>query len=78
MGIVKGETLPAVCSVGFPAIHKTIEQVEQSRKRFDWVNLFFDQDFNTPLNPDLAGDYANPLEMVAWPHRRKTTNPGGS
>lgn len=60
----KDEILPAVCSVGFPASVRTLEQVEKARKRLGWDNLFFTGDFKTNLLPEVAGDYARPLEMV--------------
>ncbi len=62
--VTENEVLPAVCSVGFPSVVKTEEQVEQLRKRYDREALFFDEDFKTPLSPEGAGGYADPLEMV--------------
>jgi hypothetical protein len=63
-GTVRGETLPAVTSVGFPYEKKSLVQVEQTRKRLAWDELFFKDDFSTPLTEEEAGPYAEPLEMV--------------
>jgi hypothetical protein len=60
----KGEALPAICSLGIPEFEKTNEQIDQARKRFGWDALFFSGNFNAPLNPEMAGRYARPLEMV--------------
>ena len=62
--LTKNEALPAVCSVGFPAAAKTIDEVERARKRLAWENLFFVNDFASTLSPEDAGVYSSPLEMV--------------
>jgi hypothetical protein len=64
IGTEKDETLPAICSLGIPEFEKTNEQIYQSRSRFPWDVLFFSENFNTSLNPKMAGKYAPPLEMV--------------
>jgi hypothetical protein len=64
IGIEKGETLPAICSLGIPEFEKTNEQIYQSRSRFPWDVLFFSENFNTSFNPEMAGKYSQPLEMV--------------
>jgi len=63
-GTIRGETLPAIISVGFPFDKKSTAQVEQARKRLAWDELFFKDDFSTPLTEEDAGLYAGPVEMV--------------
>jgi hypothetical protein len=63
-GTVRSESLPAVTSVGFAMEKKTQAQIELSRKRMGWNDLFFDNDFETPLTEETAASYAQPLEMV--------------
>ncbi len=74
-GLIKGETIPAVCSFGAPAVAKTLNQVAESRKRFKWEALFFDNDFGNPLNYGQAGKYANLLEMVRLAPSAKNYQP---
>lgn len=64
VGAARGETLPAVTSVGFANEKKSITRVEQTRKRLGWNELFFNVDFSTRLTEEEAGSYAGPLEMV--------------
>ena len=63
------ETVPAAISIGYPAekpswrdtlIHVMID----TKKRFPWEQLFFQQSFQTPLTQAQAGQYATPLEMA--------------
>jgi hypothetical protein len=63
-GAVRGETLPAVTSVGFPMEQKTPAQIDQNRKRQDWNSLFFAENFETPLSKEPAAEFSSPLEMV--------------
>jgi hypothetical protein len=63
-GAVRGESLPAVTSVGFPYDIKTQAQIDQTRKRQAWNELFFKDDLSTPLTAEEAGIYAGALEMV--------------
>ncbi|HEX7556726.1 MAG TPA: nitroreductase family protein [Leptolinea sp.] len=64
IGGVKGETLPAICSVGVPVVEKNVALVDQSRSRLGWDELFFTDNFTSILKPDQAGAYGVPLEMV--------------
>ncbi len=73
--IKKGETLPAVCSIGYPAEAMSMEKVERARKRFSREALFFDNDFGKPLDFDQAGKYADPLEMVRLAPSAKNYQP---
>lgn len=71
----KGETLPAVTSIGFPAETRKVEQMEETRKRFTWDVLFYDSDLYTPLNFAQAGPYASPVEMVRLAPSAKNYQP---
>jgi hypothetical protein len=73
--IAKDETLPAVCSVGFPSVKRTLEQIDQTRKRFGWNELFFKDGFDVVLPPDETGDFSVPLEMVRLAPSAKNYQP---
>jgi nitroreductase len=60
----KEEIIPAVCAIGYPARGSDVPQNNGARSRLDWDALFFDEKFGSPLPPEVAGDYALPLEMV--------------
>lgn len=62
--LTKDESLPAVCSVGFPAAMKTTDEIERARKRLGWETLFFMNDFASTLSSEEAGVFADPLELV--------------
>jgi hypothetical protein len=64
ISLAEDEILPAVCSVGLPALQLSDDQIDTARYRFDWKTFFFDGDFGTPLSPEDAGNYAISLEMV--------------
>jgi nitroreductase len=69
IGLNSGETLPAVIAVGHIArrarvVDGLIRLGVRADKRLPWNQLFFAGAFDTPLNPERAGDYALPLEMV--------------
>ncbi len=64
IGAVKGESLPAICSVGFPAVARSMEQIDQSRSRMGWEALFLKDDFTTPMSSDQTGAYAISMEML--------------
>ncbi len=64
-----GEIVPAVVAVGYAAEgakHDLIRAGVRASRRHPWNRLFFDSDFNTPLERVTAGAYALPLEMVRW------------
>lgn len=69
IGLTDGEWLPAVTPLGYPKEkdglwNKAVRAVAGAEKRKDWAELFFDETLDTPLTPDKAGLYADPLEMV--------------
>jgi hypothetical protein len=64
------EELPAVVAIGRMAVDPErakrgpIRAIAGSARRLPWENLFFDGSFSTPLSPEAAGMFAQPLEMV--------------
>jgi nitroreductase len=69
IGASKGESVPAVTSVGYIAetprrMDAMIRQGAGAARRRPWEKLFFKGKFSTSLSPDDAGAYAEPLEMV--------------
>lgn len=68
-GLEEKEVLPAVSPVGYVTDNRStrdrlIRWGAGSKKRLPFETLFFRDDFETPLTPETAGDYALPLEMV--------------
>lgn len=69
MGIPKEELFPAISPVGYPAAKRSLAETlmratMKSSARKPWEELFFREDFHTPLTTAEAGLYAQPLEMV--------------
>lgn len=69
MGIPKEELFPAISPVGYPAAKRSLAETlmratMKSSVRKPWKELFFHEDFHTPLATAEAGLYAQPLEMV--------------
>lgn len=69
MSIKKDELFPCVTPFGFAAEKKRmtdsmVRMIAKSDTRKPWSELFFDQNFTTPLLTNEAGDYERPLEMV--------------
>lgn len=69
IGLTENEWLPAVSPLGYPREkgglwNKAVRAVAGAEKRKSWAELFFDENIDTPLTPDQAGVYADPLEMV--------------
>jgi nitroreductase len=63
----KGESVPAVASVGYIASgaeDDPIRRMAQGAHRLDWDRLFFDREFGAPISREAAGAYAAVLEMV--------------
>jgi nitroreductase len=68
-GLREGEILPAVSPVGYPADEKSL--TEKIMRRFagsdhrkPWPELFFANDFSTPLTQKHAGKYRDALENL--------------
>ncbi len=60
---------PAVSPVGHPlGKRRVFENLSRwaihAGGRKSWDVLFFDQDFSTPLTPQVAGEFATPLELL--------------
>lgn len=65
----QGEIVPAVSPLGYAETKKTlVESVVRfgagSKNRKPWSDLFFADNFETPLTEEQAGEYATCLEMV--------------
>ena len=68
IGVGANEAIPAVVAVGHLApkrmMEKLIRMGSRAHQRKPWPDLFFNQTFNTPLSPEDAGSYRDPLEMI--------------
>jgi nitroreductase len=74
------QTIPAICLVGYAAVKRTlIEKAArlaiQASRRKDWNKSFFEGDFKTPLTPETAGSYAEPLELLRLAPSSGNTQP---
>ena len=63
------EVIPAVTPFGYESgrrvlVDRMIRGVVGSKFRKQWNELFFKNDFSTPLSSNEAGVYAKPLEMI--------------
>lgn len=61
---VNGEIIPAVCAVGVSSLELSDAQIDLTRDRLGWDDLFFERIFGAPLMVECAGAYATPIEMV--------------
>ncbi|MBU3110098.1 nitroreductase family protein [Clostridium lacusfryxellense] len=69
MKIKEGELFPIITPYGYAAANKHEKEIEmrtmiQADKRKDWDQLFYKNDFKSPLSSEEAGSLAFPLEMV--------------
>lgn len=69
MGISEDELFPIVTPYGYPAAKKHMKEIMMRKvikadQRRNWQELFYHNDFQTPLAPAAAGDLEFPLEMV--------------
>lgn len=69
INIADNETIPAVTPFGYEGtrralVDRMIRGMAGSKFRKKWEELFFIDDFTTPLSIEEAGIYTNPLEMV--------------
>ncbi len=69
MKLARGELLPAITPVGYPAESTTMQDTlvrtgARSSRRKPWPELFFAAGGKTPLKEVKAGDYRNALEAV--------------
>lgn len=80
MKIPKDELFPAISPVGYPAAKRSLTEnlmrsTMKSSSRKEWKDLFFQADFHTPLTKDMAGAYAQSLEMVRLAPSAKNAQP---
>lgn len=69
MKIKEGEVFPIITPYGYAAANKHEMEIEmrkmiQADKRTEWSELFYKNDFKSPLTKEDAGDLAFALEMV--------------
>lgn len=80
MKIPKDELFLAISPVGYPAAKRSLTETMmrstmRSSSRKKWKELFYQADFHTPLTRDMAGVYAQPLEMVRLAPSAKNAQP---
>lgn len=69
MGIPENELFPAISPFGFPSekksiADKTVRRLSKGDSRKPWNELFFNQEFESPLTPQESKDFGSPLEML--------------
>ncbi|MBN1467683.1 MAG: nitroreductase [Fusobacteriaceae bacterium] len=69
MDIKKDNLFPAISPIGYSSEKKTIKErlmrkMMKSNQRKSWENIFFKNNFSSPLAKEEAGDYKIPLEML--------------
>ncbi len=69
MQVGEHEWMPAISPVGYPAEKKSLQErliraTAGSAGRKPWKELFFHDDFLTPLIVERAGEYAEALELL--------------
>lgn len=72
--------IPSIIIVGYPRKNSTLQErltrmSIRASYRKAWNELFFCDDFNTPLNYEIAGKYANALEMLRLAPSSGNTQP---
>lgn len=80
MKIPQDELFCAISPVGYPATRRSLSEnlmraTMKSSSRKEWKELFYQQDFCTPLTKDMAGAYVQPLEMVRLAPSAKNAQP---
>lgn len=80
MKIPKDELFLAISPVGYPAAKRSLTETMmrstmKSSSRKEWQELFYQADFRTPLTKDMAGAFAQPLEMVRLAPSAKNAQP---
>lgn len=69
MAVDAGDCFPIITPFGYPAGKKHLKELAmrkliQADQRKHWDQLFFYENFKTPLTKESAGAYSTPLEMV--------------
>jgi len=67
--VSEDEIVPAISPIGYSRSRRTIREIAVRRfananHRKPWVELFFEENSDTPLSKEYAGDYAVPLECI--------------
>nr|WP_314461447.1 nitroreductase family protein [uncultured Clostridium sp.] len=69
MDLKKGDLFPVITPLGYPADKKrpmesVMKWAAKSDQRKEWKELFFKENFSSPLSKSDAGDFAFALEMT--------------
>ena len=69
MNVGENELFPIITPYGYPAPKKHIKEIGMRKMisadhRKEWEELFYQNDFQTPLTKEVADDLEFPLEMV--------------
>jgi len=69
MGVKAHELFPAVSAIGYSADKKSMTEsifrmTLRSDHRKPWDQIFYDNNFETPMSKESAGKYSEPLEMA--------------
>ena len=69
LNVKEGDLFPVISPIGYPAEKKRLTEslfrtTLKSNKRKGWDEIFFKNDFQTPLTERDAGEYKIPLEML--------------
>ena len=69
MNIDKDDFFVAISPIGYPSGKQTVQEklmrkTMNSSSRKPWTELFFDENFQTPLTLEAAEKYSTPLEML--------------
>lgn len=80
MGIKDNELFPAISPIGYPAEKRSIKEslmrvAMKSDNRKPWAELFYNNNFETPLNKNESGDYQLCLEMLRLAPSSKNQQP---
>ncbi len=69
MKLANEEYIPSVIAIGYPADHQaSIDRITRvyakADRRYPWRDLFFEESFSSPLLPERADPYQEPLELL--------------
>lgn len=71
MEVGENEVLPLASPIGYPAEKKSIRETLMRKtlkadERIPFEELYFENDFGTPLTKEKAGIFSDALEMARW------------
>lgn len=80
MKVKENELFPIVTPVGYPAsrlrlTEKVFRRSLKADNRLEWNELFFFNDFKSPLKKEIITDYIQPLEMLRLAPSAKNQQP---